>query len=44
MAWCSGEDSVPTYEGGYLRNRVVGMVGAEDEEWMAGLVVEALRV
>jgi hypothetical protein len=27
----------------YLRNRVVGMVGGEDREWMAGVVAEALR-
>ncbi len=27
----------------YLRNRVLGMVGGEDGEWMAGVVAEALR-
>ncbi len=27
----------------YLANRVVGMVGGEDGEWMAGVVAEALR-
>jgi WD40 repeat protein len=27
----------------YLRARVVGMVGGEDGEWMAGVVAEALR-
>jgi hypothetical protein len=27
----------------YLRNRVAGMLGGEDAEWMAGVVAEALR-
>ncbi len=27
----------------YLRNRVAGMVGGEDGEWMTGVVAEALR-
>jgi hypothetical protein len=27
----------------YLGNRVVGMVGGKDGEWMAGVVAEALR-
>jgi hypothetical protein len=27
----------------YLRNRVVGMVGGEDGEWLAGVMAEALR-
>ncbi len=40
MAWRGGED--PVSADGEV-NRVVGMVGGEDGEWMAGVVAEALR-
>jgi hypothetical protein len=33
----------PLMEEGYLRSQLAGMAPAEDAEWMAGLVAEALR-
>ncbi len=43
MAWRGGEDQVFAVGEEHLENRVVGMVGGEDGEWMAGVVAEALR-
>ncbi len=43
MARCGGEGAVPADGGEYHGDRVVGMVGDEDGEWMAGVVAEALR-
>jgi hypothetical protein len=45
VGWCGivGKVRFPLMGEEYLRNRVVGMVGWEDEEWMAGVVAEALR-
>jgi hypothetical protein len=42
MAWRGGGGPVSP-DGGGLPYRVVGMVGGEDGEWMAGVVAEALR-
>jgi hypothetical protein len=41
MTWRSGEVPVSAEE--YPRHQVVGMVGGEDGDWMAGVVAEALR-
>jgi hypothetical protein len=38
-----GKIRFPLMREEYLRDRVAGMVGGEDGEWMAGVVAEALR-
>ncbi len=45
MGWRGvlGKVRFPQMGEAYLKNRVVGLVGGEDGEWMAGVVAEALR-